>query len=59
MCGCNCGCGGGGRGPWRGRGSIGEDRIALLKEHQRDLEEQAADVAAEIARLKQAPTTAS
>ena len=50
MNGCGCGC----RGWWPGgaRWPAREDRIRWLREYQRDLEQQAADVADEIGRLE-------
>ncbi len=54
MCRCGCGCRGGwpGAGRWPAR----EDRIRRLQEYQRDLEQQAAEVAEEIRRLQEAQT---
>ena len=50
MNGCGCGC----RGWWPGgaRWPSREDRIRWLRDYQRDLEQQAADVADEIGRLE-------
>jgi hypothetical protein len=48
--GCRCGCGwGGGFARWPAR----EDRIRWLEEYQRDLQQQAAEVADEIKNLKE------
>jgi hypothetical protein len=63
MNGCMCGCGGGG-GWGHGRGRFArwpsrEERVERLEGYQRDLEQQAADVADEIRRLKNKPEPAS
>ena len=68
MDGCMCGCGWSGYGPrlagwgygprfvgWPSR----ENRIQQLEEYQRDLEQQVADVAGEIQRLKSQPASGS
>ncbi len=57
MHGCGCGC----RGWWPGAGRwpAREDRIRWLQEYQRDLEQQAADVANEIRRLQEGQQPAS
>jgi len=60
MNGCGCGCRGwwpgGARWGWwpgAGRWPAREDRIRWLQDYQRDLEQQAADVAEEIRRLQE------
>ncbi len=57
MTGCRCGCGGGrlGFGRWPTR----EEQIEWLEEYQRDLEQQATDVADEIRNLKEEPKSAT
>jgi hypothetical protein len=57
MNGCMCGC----RGWWPGAGRwpTREDRVRWLQDYQRDLEQQAADVADEIRRLQEGQQSAS
>lgn len=53
MNGCRCVCGGWGSGPGAARWPGRRERIEWLEEYQRDLEQQAADVADEIRRLRE------
>jgi hypothetical protein len=57
MNGCGCRC----RGWWpsAGRWAAREDQITWLQEYQRDLEQQATDVAEEIRLLQEAQRSAS
>lgn len=59
MNGCMCGCGGFGYSPRFARWPSRENRIEWLEEYQRDLEQRVADVADEIARLKDRPQPTS
>lgn len=57
MNGCMCGCR-----SWRpgaGRWPTREDQVSWLQDYQRDLEQQAADVADEIRRLQEGQQSAS
>jgi predicted esterase len=57
MCGCGCACRAGWPAAWRWPAR--EDRIGWLQEYQRDLEQQAAEVAEEIRQLQEAQQSAS
>jgi hypothetical protein len=58
MYGCGCGCHSFGYGPRFASWPTRQERIERLEEYQRDLEQQAADVADEIQRLKEKANTA-